>query len=90
MRQQGEVASGNYSSMMGTAYLGRLPHLIVFILYLSQMIRWFGGNTLPMVKIVNVVFSTSTIVIIFFILQEVFKDYKKVVIGTFIITLIIR
>lgn len=79
------VVDGDYSAMMGTSYFGRFPHYIVFILYMSKIIVLFGENSLLIMKIINIIFSSSTIVLIYLILKEIFKDdYKKIVIGTFI------
>ncbi|SFC37274.1 glycosyltransferase family 39 protein [Clostridium uliginosum] len=78
------INNGDYSPMMGTSYFGRFPHLTILILYFSRMILIFKENSLIAIKIMNIIFSTSTILLIYLILNEVFKEYKTIVIGTFI------
>lgn len=78
------VAKGDYSNMMGTAYFGRFPHMTMLVLFFSKMISLFGDNSLTAIKAVNIIFSTSTIPLIYLICKEIFKDDNRVIIGTFI------
>lgn len=81
------VAKGNYSNMMGTAYFGRFPHMTMLVLFFSKMINLFRDNSLIAIKTVNIIFSTSTIIFIYLICKEIFKDDNRVIIGTFIATI---
>ena len=81
------VNKGDCSALKGLAYFGRFPHLIMTVLYFSKILNIFGENALVALKSINIVFSTLSIVVIYFILNEIFEEYSKVVIGTFIAAL---
>lgn len=79
------ASNGDYGAMMGTAYFGRFPHYVIFILYMSKCILLFGDNALIAMKFINVLLSTSTIIFLYLILKQVFEcDYKRIALGTFI------
>ncbi|AQR96062.1 glycosyltransferase family 39 protein [Clostridium saccharoperbutylacetonicum] len=78
------IAMGDYSDMMGTAYFGRFPHMTMLVLFFSKMISIFGNNSLTAIRAVNIIFSTSTIPFIYLICKEIFKDDNRAIIGSFI------
>ncbi len=81
------VNKGDYSALKGLAYFGRFPHLIMIILYFSKTLSIFGGNTLVALKSINILCSTLSILVTYFILNEIFEEDSKVVVGTFIAAL---
>lgn len=81
------INKGDYSALKGLKYFGRFPHLIIIILYFSKILTMFGNNTLVALKSINIIFSTSSILVTYFILNEIFEEYSKVVVGTFIAAL---
>lgn len=75
---------GDYSALKGLAYFGRFPHLIMIILYFSKTLSIFGNDTLAALKSINILCSTLSILVTYFILNEIFEKYSEVVVGTFI------
>ena len=82
------LLKGDTSSFMGLGYFARFPHLITYVLFLSQIIRFFGDNALFVVKILNVLFSTSSIIFVYLICNSIFKDYKRTLLGTFFMAIL--
>ncbi|GKX67782.1 glycosyltransferase family 39 protein [Inconstantimicrobium mannanitabidum] len=83
-RSAGDLLKGDFSMMKGTAYFGRFPHLIGLVLYFAFIRNIFGGSSLLVLKIINILFSTSTIFLVYLICKEIFSDKKRVIIGTFL------
>ena len=68
--------SEQYVYFKGTAYMSRFPHLIIPTLYFSTIMS-FTSNYLWIIKFINVLLSTISIVTVYFIGKEVFNSAKK-------------
>jgi len=82
------LLEGDTSPFMGLGYFARFPHMTTYVLFLSQMIRFFGNNTLFVVKMLNVLLSTSSIILVYLICNSIFKDYKRTLFGTFFMAIL--
>lgn len=82
------LLEGDTSAFMGLGYFARFPHMTTYVLFLSQMIRFFGDNTLFVVKMFNVLLSTSSIIFVYLICNSIFKDYKRTLLGTFFMAIL--
>lgn len=82
------LLSGDNSSFVGLGYFARFPHMTTYVLLFSLIIKFFGANALFVMKIINVTFSTGAIVLVYLICNKIFKDYKKVLLGTFFISIL--
>jgi 4-amino-4-deoxy-L-arabinose transferase-like glycosyltransferase len=82
------LLEGDTSAFMGLGYFARFPHMTTYVLFLSQMIRFFGNNTLFVVKMLNVLLSTSSIIFVYLICNSIFKDYKRTLFGAFFIAIL--
>jgi 4-amino-4-deoxy-L-arabinose transferase-like glycosyltransferase len=71
-----ELLMGNTSSFRGSGYLARYPHLTIMTLYYS-FIRKVFMNPLIMIKMINSIFSTINVFLIYGITKECFNDKKK-------------
>ena len=78
---------GNKSMFFGTSYFARFPHLIIFVMYVASVIKMFGSQSLIVLKLINVIFSTISIYMIYRIAEEIFKDKKKSMVTVFIAAL---
>jgi len=82
------LLEGDTSAFMRLGYFARFPHMTTYVLFLSQMIRFFGNNTLFVVKLLNVLLSTSSIIWVYLICNSIFKDYKRTLFGTFFMAIL--
>jgi 4-amino-4-deoxy-L-arabinose transferase-like glycosyltransferase len=82
------LLNSDTSAFMGLGYFARFPHMTPYVLFLSQMIRFFGNNTLFVVKMLNVLLSTSSIIFVYLICNSIFKDYKRTLMGTFFMAIL--
>ena len=82
------LLEGDTSGFKGFKYFARFPHLIPYVLFLSQMIGFFGNSTLFVVKMINVFLSTSSIIFVYLICNLIFKDYKRTLLGTFFMAIL--
>lgn len=82
------VLKGDNSAFIGLGYFARFPHMTTYVLFLSQVIRFFGDNALFVVKIINVLLSTTSIIFVYLICNSIFRDYKKTLLGTFFMAIL--
>lgn len=82
------LLEGNTSPFMGLGYFARFPHMTTYALFLSQVIRLLGDNTLFAVKMLNVLLSTSSIIFVYLICNSIFKDYKRTLLGAFFMAIL--
>ena len=82
------LLEGDTSAFMGLGYFARFPHMTTYVLFLSQIIRFFGDNALFVVKMLNVLLSTSSIIFVYLICNLIFKDYKRTLLGTFFMAIL--
>ena len=71
------VLAGNFEGMNGYGYLGRFPHLVPMTLYISGIMKIFGDNTLVALKILNVLFSTATLYLLYILAGYFIKSEKS-------------
>lgn len=83
-RSAADVLNGNYDMFKGTAYFARFPHLLGLVFYFALIRNIFGDGALFVLKIINILFSTSAIFFVYLICKEIFTDKKRVIIGTFL------
>lgn len=79
---------GDTSAFKGLGYFARFPHMIPYSLFLAQIIKFFGDNSLFVVKMLNVILSTSSIILVYLICNSVFKDYKRTLFGAFFMAIL--
>lgn len=79
---------GDTSAFKGLGYFARFPHMTSYSLFLSLIIKFFGDNALFAVKMINVLLSTSSIIFVYLICNSIFKDYKRTLLGTFIMAIL--
>ena len=82
------LINGDNSALTGLGYFARFPHMTPYILFLTSMIKLFGSNALTVVKGINVVLSTLSIFLVYLICNSIFKDYKRPLIGAFIMSVL--
>ena len=58
------------------SYFARFPHMSMTVLYFSFIIKFFS-NPLVYIRLINIIFSMSNIILLFFIAKEIFQDKKK-------------
>jgi hypothetical protein len=61
------LLDGDTSAFKGLGYFARFPHMMTYSLFLAQIIKIFGDNALFVVKMLNVVLSTSSIIFVYLI-----------------------
>jgi 4-amino-4-deoxy-L-arabinose transferase-like glycosyltransferase len=82
------LLDGDTSAFKGLGYFGRFPHMMTYSLFLAQIIKIFGDNTLFIVKMLNVVLSTLSIILVYLICNSIFKDYKRTLLGAFFMAIL--
>ena len=82
------LLNGDNSALTGLGYFARFPHMTSYILFLASILKSFGNNTLTVVKGINVVLSTFSIFLVYLICNSIFKDYKRPLIGAFIMSVL--
>jgi putative flippase GtrA len=83
----GDFLNGDLSGFRGTSYIARFPHLTGLVLYFA-FIRRFFSYPLIVLKIINVILSSSNILIVYGICRKIFKNnVKKAYYGAFITAL---
>lgn len=82
------LLNGDNSAFTGLGYFARFPHMTPYTLFLSSILKVFGNNTLTVVKGINVVLSTFSIFLVYLICNSIFKDYKRSLIGAFIMSVL--
>ncbi|MDO5518458.1 MAG: glycosyltransferase family 39 protein [Clostridium sp.] len=82
------LLQGDTSAFFGLGYFARFPHMTPYILYLTFIVKYFGANALTVVKGVNILLSTSSIYLVYIICNSIFKDYKRPLIGAFIMSVL--
>lgn len=73
-----EVFSGNFSCFHGVNYFARFPHDTITVLYYSIFYN-FNENPIFLVKLVNVIFSTLSVFIMYCIVKQLFCCKSAVV-----------
>lgn len=79
---------GDTSAFKGLGYFARFPHMITYSLFLSEIIKVFGDNALFVVKMINVILSTLSIIFVYLICNSIFKDYKRTLLGAFFMAIL--
>lgn len=74
------ILQGDMSNMHGTAYLARFTHFVMPAIY-SAFLQKFFANPLSIAKLINCIFSTLNIVLIYFIIKELFNNKSKAIVG---------
>lgn len=82
------LLTGDTSSFMGLGYFARFPHMTPYVLFLSQIIKFFGNNALFIIKMLNVLLSTSSIIFVYLICNSIFKDYNRTLLGAFFMAIL--
>lgn len=82
------LLNGDTSPFTGLGYFARFPHMTPYVVLFSIIIKFFGNNALFAMKMINVVFSTVSIGLVYFICNKIFKDSKKILLGTFFIAIL--
>jgi len=82
------LLNGDNSALTGLGYFARFPHMTPYILFMESMLKLFGKNTLMVVKSINVLLSTFSIFLVYLICNSIFKDYKRTLIGAFIMSVL--
>lgn len=82
------LLAGDNSAFVGLGYFARFPHMTPYVLFFSILIKIFGNNALFVMKMINVIFSTASIALVYLICNKVFKDYRKILLGTFFIAIL--
>lgn len=78
------LLEGNTDSFKGLSYFGRFPHMTPYIVFFAGVIKIFGSNALLGMRLINVLFSTSCIFLIYLIAGKVFNNKNKVMISAFL------
>lgn len=81
-----ELLNGNYSSFKGSGYIARFPHLTILTLYYA-FVRNFFAYPLIVIKVINSIFSTFDVILIYYITKECFNYSKKCLWAALITTL---
>lgn len=82
------LLNGDNSALTGLGYFARFPHMTSYILFLASILKSFGSNALTVVKGINVVLSTFSIFLVYLICNSIFRDYKRPLIGAFIMSVL--
>jgi len=82
------LLAGDTSAFKGLGYFARFPHMTTYTLFLSLIIKFFGNNALFVVKMINVLLSTSSIIFVYLICNSIFKDYKRTLLGAFFMAIL--
>lgn len=82
------LLNGDTSPFTGFGYFARFPHMTPYVVFFSIIIKFFGNNALFAMKIINVIFSTLSIALVYLICNKIFKDHKKILLGTFFISIL--
>ena len=82
------LLNGDNSAFIGLGYFARFPHMTPYVVLFSIIIKIFGNNALFAIKIINVLLSTVSIGLVYLICNKIFKDYKKILLGTFLIAIL--
>lgn len=77
------VLNGEYWIFKDYSYFARFPHLIIFVLYCAGIIKVFGASALTAMKTVNIFLSIISIILVYKIAKEIFKDEKRSLIAAF-------
>ena len=72
-----ELLNGDYSAFRGFKYLARFPHLVCSTLYMALMILIFPTSHLFAIKIVNVILSIISLILLYK-LSDYFLKHEKV------------
>lgn len=75
-----DFSEGNYHMFRGSSYIGRFPHLTVFVIYLGTLRKIFG-NTLVPIKVINILLSTVNMYLVYLISCEVYEEKRKQVLA---------
>lgn len=67
------LANGNIMEFTGNNYIARFPHLSYMVVYMSIIIRLFG-ETLLVIKLLNMIFSIFSMYLIYKVCIEVFNN----------------
>lgn len=86
-RSAQELLNGKKDIFFEFGYFARYPHLIMFTLYMASVIIVFGTYALTALKGLNIVASLISIIFIYLIAKEIFKDEKKSLVAAFIMAL---
>lgn len=82
------LLNGDTSPFVGLGYFARFPHMTPYVIFFSVIINFFGDNSLFVMKMINVAFSTLSIALVYLICNKVFKDYRKILLGTFFMAIL--
>ncbi|OOM79754.1 hypothetical protein CLPUN_14330 [Clostridium puniceum] len=82
------LLNGDTSAFKGLGYFARFPHMTPYALFLSLIIKVFGDNALFVVKMLNVLLSTSSIILVYLICNSIFKDYRRTLLGAFFMAIL--
>lgn len=82
------LLNGDTSPFTGLGYFARFSHMTPYVVFFSIIIKFFGDNALFVMKMINVLFSTGSIALVYLISNKVFKDRKKILLGTFFIAIL--
>ena len=82
------LLNGDNSAFIGLGYFARFPHMTPYVVFFSILIRFFGDNVLLAIKMINVIFSTGAIALVYLICSKIFKDYRKILLGTFFMAIL--
>ncbi|WP_160684192.1 glycosyltransferase family 39 protein [Clostridium sp. C2-6-12] len=80
----GDFLNGDKSAFYGTGYIGRFPHFTVTTLYMALMRYLFPLSNLLAMKIINLISSVGVLLLIYFIVNEVFSNKKYALEATLI------
>lgn len=67
------ILNGDFSNLWGTGYIARFPHITIPTLYFA-LIQFIFPSPLLAIKFFNVVASTCNIVIVYYIVKEIFNN----------------
>lgn len=76
-------ALGNYLVFKGTSYLARFPHLTITAIYLGFIDKLYPNSLFP-IRLINVIFSTINIYIIYLLSFQLYKSKEKALVISFI------
>lgn len=76
MQAASSALNGEYSGFKELGYFSRFPHLITPTLYFSTVMK-ITTDYLWVIKVINVILSTISIVTMYFIGKEVFNSKRK-------------
>lgn len=79
-----DLLNGDYSAFRGFNYLARFPHLVCSTLYMAFMIMIFPASHLFAMKIVNVILSIISLILLYK-LSNYFLKHEKVKLGVILL-----